>query len=337
MLSMFWFYGVLRSCGASSCISIIRKSVCLSVEMNFVSLARSYIKFFYLFGQSLYPMDYCLCTLRKGLSKWHRFALMIPSICMFAAHLALCIGTITLFNIHGDPIKTYYITANIYFFCELIKIFAISYRNFTSNDLMGEMLRNFQMVELLFRSTLQSPISFTSFKRAYAKKLCYALGSYAILIIFVVFYRYGFGHIPSSGVMQEVMKCISIIMQLHIQFYIDLVSFYLKHLNTIIAKENSERGANDEYVFVVKKVRTLNIIRKLLLKYKLIHFRLKKTADQLNEYFGWMLLLLTMQSFIHLMIYTEWQIRVLTNLRETRSTNRKITLNSIWSNSILHF
>lgn len=297
--------------------------------MNFVSLAHSYIKFFYLFGQTLYPMDYCLCSLRKGLSKWHRFVLKIPAIFMFAAHLTLCIGTITLFNIHGDPIKTYYVTANIYFFCELIKVFAILYRNFTSDDLMGEILRNFQLVELLFRSTLQNPISFTSFKRAYAKKLCYALGSYAFLLIFVVFYRYGFGHIPSSGVVQEVMKSVSIIIHLHIQFFIDLMAFFLKHLNTIIAKENSERGANDEYVFVVKKVRTLNVIRKLLLKFKIIHFRLKKIADQLNEYFGWILLLLTIQSFIHLMTYTEWQIRVLTNLRGLILTNRKITFNSI--------
>lgn len=273
--------------------------------MDFIVRIRPYIQFFNLFGQSLYPLEYYFCGKTEDRSKWRRLTSKIPTISMFAVNLVLCVASFVLLNFNPAIIRSYSVASNIYSICELIKIFIMLHRNLARYDLMGEILRNFQSVEILFQRTLQSPTPFTSFNHAYRKKLYWAFGSYAILMIFVASYYFPFSQITSSGVVLETMKFVSVIVHMHVQFFVDLVTFYLKHLNAIIANEiNNSRSA--DMVHVVGEKRTPNMTRKLLFKYKTIHFRLWKITEQLNQYFGWTVLLLTLQCFVHLINYTKW-------------------------------
>lgn len=281
--------------------------------MDFIDRIRPYMQFFNLFGQSLYPLEYYFCEKMDKSLKWRRFAFKIPTIFMFAVNLILCVASFVLLNFNPAIVRSYSVASNIYSFCELIKIFIMLHRNLASYDLMGEILRNFQSVEILFQSTLQSPILFTSFNRAYRKKLYWAFGTYATMVIFVASYYFPFSKITSSGVVLETMKFVSVIVHMHVQFFIDLMTFYLKHLNAIIANEIKNRSAENGYVHVVGEKRTPNMTRKLLFKYKTIHFRLWKITEQLNQYFGWTLLLLTLQCFVHFINYTKWFMTTVIN------------------------
>lgn len=282
------------------------------IEMSFIALIRPYIRFFYLFGQTLYPLNHTLRDKKDKRSKWHQMTLVLPTMVMFAINLTLCFATLTLININAGPVvKSVYISVNILLLCELIKIFAIVHQNVAYEESMREMIRNFQCVELLFRSILQRPIMFASFKRAYTRRLFWAFGSFIMLIVFVAIHHYLYRQSTLSDVMLETMKFISIVVYMHVLLYIDLLAFYLKHLNKSIARETGIYNADIEFVFLVKKVHTADLICELLFKYEMIYFRIWNIAEQLNEYFGWTVLVLTMRSFVELVIFTKWPLRLL--------------------------
>lgn len=295
------------------------------IEMSFIALIRPYLRFFYLFGQTLYPLNYTLREKKDKRSKWHQIIILVlPTMVMFAFNLTLCFATLTLININMGPVvKSVYISLNILMLCELIKIFAALHQNVAYKETMGEILRNFQCVELLFRSILQRPIIFTPFKRAFTKRLFWAFGSFIMLIISVSIHHYLYRKSTLSDVMLETMKFISIIVYMHVLLYIDLLAFCLKHLNKSIARETSIYDADNELVFVVKKRHTADMICELLFKYEMIYFRIWKIANQLNEYFGWTVLVLTMRSFIELVIFTKWPLRLLNDYCNFISLIRK--------------
>lgn len=291
--------------------------------MSFVTSTRRYMKFFYVFGQTLYPTDYFLCTLRKEHSKWYQFALKFPTILKITLNLASCVLAITLANIYRHPVKSYHISFNVYFSCEAFKVFAVLHRNFAYTDLIGEILQNFQSVEALFRSALQCPISFTSFKRAYAKKFCWAFGAEVTSIVYITIYCNIYGKIFLIDVLTELMRFFSIVMCMHVLLFVDLVAFYLKHLNTVIAEKNCSCGADKEYVFVMKNIRATDMICKKLSKYKMVYSQLWQITEQLNEYFGWTLLTIVLLSLTNLVIVTIWQLKILNEPRSVMRLFRK--------------
>lgn len=246
---------------------------------------------------------------------------------MFAVNLALCVASILLLNIYPYLVRSYNISTNVYFLCELFKVFAVLHQNLAYMDFMGEILHSFQSIELLFRSILQYPIQFSLCERAYKKKLCWSYGSYAVLIIFVTIYNFLYGKTVVSEILTEVMKFISITVCMYVLLFVDLMTFYLKHLNTIIEKEISERRADNEFVFVVTKVGSSDMIRKHMSNYKMIYLRLWKVSEQLNEYFGWTLLTVMLLSFVDLVISTLWQLKELNDIskimRITRNNHSK--------------
>lgn len=286
----------------------IKKGDVEAAKMSLFTLVRSYMRFFHLFGQSLYPLEY---RSRDERSKWHRIKVIIPSMFMFLVNLALCVAGLLVVN-HGSKsiVKSDYVSVNVLFFCNLIKTFAVLHQNFAYDDLLGEILRKFYSIELFFRDNLRNPILFTSFKRAYVKKLFWIFGSFAILSITIAF-RHIIHGLDTIDVILDAMKLFLIIAYMQIVLFIDLVAFCLKHLNATIAREISYWGAENGYVFVVKELRTLDMIRHQLCKYKIVHFRLWKIAEQLNEYFGWTMLTIILLSFVDLVTITLWQLRVL--------------------------
>lgn len=290
--------------------------------MNFIALIRIYVNFFYFSGQTPY-LNYRLHGKSNENSKWHRLILKIPALFMFVVNLTLCVATISLINIFPYQVGSLNASVNVFLVCELTKVFAVLHRNLAFNDLEYEILQNFQSVELLFRSSLQRPISFTLFKRNFTKKLCLAFGSFILLLIFISVRHTVHGRMTLPNVMVEVVRFISIIVCTHALLFIDLMTFYLKHLNAIIAGEINNGSTDEEHVFVVKNLRTSDVIRKQLDKYKAIYFRLWRIAEQLNEYFGWSLLALMMLFFVDFVISVIWQLKVLNDFTKFMRLTRK--------------
>lgn len=107
---------------------------------------------------------------------------------------------------------------------------------------------------------------------------------------------------------------------MNVLFFVDLITFYLKHLNTFIAKENSE--CMTENVSVVKKMRTADAVRKRLSKIKFTHYCLWKVTQQINDLFGWALITILLQSFFEFVYITKWQLRMLNERMTPVSTIR---------------
>lgn len=292
--------------------------------MDSNALIRPLMSFFYLFGQTPYPLEYCVCEKGVERKKWHRFSLMIPTVVIFLVKLALWTPSVVQINFCDVSIyKNHSVETNIFLFSEMIKIFAVLHQNFAYRDLFDGILRDFQTIELLYQNTLNCPIQLTSFSRVYMNKICWTFGSFAIQMIFSAMYFILYGNITFLDVSQELMRFSSIVAYMNVVFFIDLVKYHLAHLNTIVAEEHSDSCVDDENVFVVKKAQSANMIRKQLFKYKTVHFRLWKITEKLNKFFGWTLIAIILQSFVELVLSTIWQLRVLNRLRDIIRFTRK--------------
>lgn len=281
------------------------------------------MRIFHLLGQAL-PLDYYLCEKRKTQTKRCRLSLMFPIVFMCFLKLTPCLASILLVDLYVEVVNIAYdLMSDIFVLCEMAKIFAVAYQNFVHPNLIGDILRNFQTVESLFQRTLNRPIQFTPFKRAYRRKIYWAFGSYTVLLILYVSYHFLYDDVDLYDVSIRVMQFTSISIYLHVLLFVDLVAFYLKHLNTIIAKENNERGAEGIIVFVVKKLQTKEMIRQRMSKYKFIHFRLWKTTQQINEFFGWTLITILLQSFVEFVYDSIWQLKILYNFWNIVRLTRK--------------
>lgn len=276
--------------------------------MNFISLLRPYMKIFYLLGQTLYPLDFYLWNPREKLSQWQRLALICPTIFTFVLKLVLCAACFSMVHIFGESLGiTNDSITDLFLFCELLKAIAVLHQNLTNDDLLVDIMRSYQTVEFLFRSTLNYPIQYTLFHRAYTRKAGWAFGSYTVLLFLFSIYYHIYGEIDVTDVMIKVMQFISISVYMHMLFFIDFVTFYLHHLNTIIGKESSDYQTGN--VCVIKMMRTPEAVRKLLSKFKFIHYCLWKVTQQLNQLFGWTLIAFMLQAFFEFVYITKWQLR----------------------------
>lgn len=280
--------------------------------MEFIAAIRPYMRIFYLFGLSLFPLHYYLREPKQKVSKWLRFALVIPTIIWCAFKCCLCATCFYMVNICGEQIGyTDSIMTNIFLVCELLKALSVFMQNFFYSDTCAVILQNFQTSEFFFENMLNRPISFVAFHRAYFKKICFAFGMYAAVSIFFVLRYLSLDYVDLPFVLIQIMHFTSIGVHVNVVFFIDLISYNLRHLNLIIAKDTSEKTAENLNVFVVKKVKTAEMIRERLSKYKLIHFHLWRMTEQVNEIFGCVLIVLSLQTFADLVYNVIWQLNVL--------------------------
>lgn len=173
-------------------------------------------------------------------------------------------------------------------------------------------LRNFQTTEFLFEATLKRPISYNIFGRTHFKKICFAFGAYVMLLGFFVMHYMSLSYVDVPLVLIKFMHFISISIHVNVVFYIDLIAHNLEHLNKIIiAKSGNHNLADKSNVFVVQKIRSGEMIRARLSKFKIIHFHLWRITEQTNELFGWTLIAISLQSFANFVYTVIWQLKVL--------------------------
>lgn len=286
--------------------------------MNFITLIRPYMNIFYLLGQTLYPLDYYLWDKRDKWTKWQRFSFILPTIFTFVLKLVLCAASFSMIHVFGESLGvTNDSITDLFLFCELLKAIAVLYQSLFCGDLLIEILRGYQTIEVLFQNTLNCPIHFTLFKSAYKKKIGWAFGSYSMLVVDFSLYYLFCGRIDVSELVFKIMQFISITVYMNVLFFIDLITFHLKHLNKIIANENGE--CKVESGFVIKRQR----VCKQLSKYKFIHYFIWKITEQVNELFGWTLIAFTLQSFFDFVYITKWQLSTLNDFRNFMNLSRK--------------
>lgn len=291
--------------------------------MNFIALIRPYMLFFYLIGQTLYPLnDYYSWNTRDKWTSWQRLRLLFPTIFTFILRLALCSACFSMIHIFGESLGlTNDSITDLFLLCELLKAIAVLYQNLVYGDLLFEILQSFQTVEFLFQSNLSYPINFTPFKRDYLRKIGWAFGSYTMLLVLFLIYYFAYGRIEICDVFIKILQFVSISMYMNLLFFVDLITFYLRHLNEIITKENHDCKA--ESVMMMRKVRATSAVSQKLSKYKFIHYWLWKITQQISELFGWTLIALIVQSFIDFVYIAKWQLRTLSEPWDLVNFSRK--------------
>lgn len=275
--------------------------------MNFMSLVQSYMNIFYYVGQILYPIEFYFNKNPKTIPIFKRFILILPTICITIFKFIICIQSFYLFLEDGtsDSVMTI-----VFLICELVKTFVVLYQNLTYRNLVMEILKNFRTLEIMFKNDLNCPISFDAFRKSYAKKMFIAFSAYIQLILFFAMQYYFSGrtdfHI--SMILIKIMQLISITIYLHIIFFVELLTYYLMHLNSMMS-ENCVIPS--DRIFIVSKFDAIEVYSLHLAKYKIFHFRMWKINEQINEYFGWSIIAIALQSFIDLCYVVYWQVKVL--------------------------
>lgn len=293
--------------------------------MQFVTVIGPYMRIFYFLGLSLFPLNYYLRERKDKVSKRHRFALVLPTIVWCAFKCCLCVTCFVMVNICGTQFGyTESIVTNIFLLCEMLKTLSVIVQKFAYSDTASAILRNFQTCELLFENMLNRPLSFETFRRAYLRKICFAFGAYVALSGFFVVRYTSLEYVDLPLVLIKIMHFISIGIHVNIVFYIDLITHNLRHLNRTIGEDIGESTADSLSVFVVRKVMAAGVIRQRLSKYKLIHFHLWRITEQVNESFGWVLIAISLQSFVDLVYNSIWQLRMLYDLWNFINFIRKI-------------
>lgn len=297
--------------------------------MDLITLVRPFQRNFYLLGQTL-PLEYYLCEKRGKRSKAQQISMMFPTVFMCLLKSILCMAFILLVDLYVEMVNIAYdLMSDVFVLCEMAKIFAVAYQNFAHCHLIGDILRNFQTVEILFQSALNHPIEFASFKRIYMTKLYWAFGSYTALVAMYIVYYFHYEDVDMYDVFIRFIQFTSISIYMHVLLFIDLVTYFLRHLNETIAKENNDRASDEVIVFVVKQFRTTNMIRQRLSKYKFIHFRLWKTTQQINEFFGWTLITILLQSFVEFVYDSIWQLQILYDFWNIGRISRKTFVSNV--------
>lgn len=280
--------------------------------MDFVTVIRPFMNIFYFLGLSLFPLDHYLSTSKVKVSIWRRFALLFPTIISCALKLCICAVCFIMVNIWGQNFGyTNSIMTNVFLVCEMLTTISVVTQNVVYSHTSVAILRHFQATEFLFEATLKRPISYTTFGRTYFKKICFAVGAYVMLLGFFVVHYMSLDYVDIPLVLIKIMHFISISIYVNVIFYIDLIAHNLKHLNKIMIVSVNHNAAGKSNVFVVQKVRSGEMIRGRLSKFKIIHFHLWRITEQTNEFFGWMLIAISLQSFTDFVYTAIWQLKVL--------------------------
>lgn len=280
--------------------------------MDFVTYIRPHMTISYFLGLSLFPLHYFLCDHEKKLPQWHRIVVVLPTLIWFAFKCCLCVATFTILNICVQMVTyTDTIMTNIFLACEGLKTISVVAQNFLYTETAAAILRNFQTIEFLFENMLNRPISYKTLRRDFLNKVYFAFGTYVSLLGFFVMHYTSLDFVDVPLVLIKIMHFISISMHINVVFYIDLITYNLAHLNDVIVKDTIDNSDDNLNLFVVKKLRTDAMIRQRLTKYKVIHFHLWRITEQTNEFFGWMLIAILLQSFSDSVYTAIWQLKVL--------------------------
>lgn len=280
--------------------------------MSFVGVIRPYAKVFYILGLLLFPLERYLNEAENVL-EWRRIVLVLPTIISFLFKVGLCGTTFTKINVVNDNLgNTHNFITNIFLTSDLLKSAAVVIQNVSCANTMATILRNYQKIEFLFGSALNRPISYRSFHRTYFRKISIIFGIYAVAFVSYVLYYMSLDYDDVALVLIKIIHFLSIGVFVYAIFFIDLITYNLNHLNRIIAKDTSDNGAaahSNSQISIVNDVKPKKTIRYRLSKYKVVHFRLWQITEQTNKFFGWILLVMTLQCFTDFVYTVIWQVK----------------------------
>lgn len=278
--------------------------------MELLKAIRPYLKTFYLFGQSSYvPKSPRSHTTKKKSSIPHLSK--VPTILWAAICFSVSAILIWVVNISSE--KQYFgrtdaIMTNLFIFCEVTKTSAVFVQSLFYNQVLRDVLQNFENMETFFACNLHYRISYTTFERQFFRKTIIIFAGYAQSMLPHILGYAIFSKLDKTSVLIKIMQIESTIIIIHMMFYIDVLRFHLSELNKAIERDGGAQNTIQNNIMVVYKKSTKEtLVANKIKNYKHVHYRLWNANQQINYIFGWSLTAVFLQTFVDCVYNAYWQ------------------------------
>lgn len=152
----------------------------------------------------------------------------------------------------------------------------------------------FVNLEALILNRFKLELHFDQFIGNYIRKLCFSLLLFTCLMLFKIIHRMNaYNAIRQIGALNIFLT--TLLINFHILFYIDVFNYIFETINKNALK-TIEINQTDAFVIEVKRVNYSEQIIQLFQMMKLIHFKMWKIVQVMNQDFGATLTLLIIQS-----------------------------------------
>lgn len=167
--------------------------------------------------------------------------------------------------------------------------------------IMFDIMDIFQNVDTLFASNLKYRISYAALRKQFTIKLCLIMGAYFQSNIPSLIHIIQYGTFDPIIVYHKLLSSMASVAFLHIVFYIDSLRYLLVQLDFVIRRDTKNLVDKRSPMFCCD-------VRSKLKYYKITYFRLWEISQQLNQYFGWSIVILFLKAFIHTVLTIYWQV-----------------------------
>lgn len=270
--------------------------------MDFKTHLKLYLNIFYFLGLSPYRAD----IPEAGLIKILRCCKFVQFLTCEAHSI---FALILLANFQATAEST---IISVYLVCDMMRAIFVLVQCICYKLHIAEIIDKIHDIDEYFLRQLEHRISYKKFKQKYNLKVFAILG---IAIIYLLGYvaRYFFNHRATLAVtMIKYLQLMTAFTYLHNIFYIDVLSFHLNELNSVIRK----CILNNSNIVMVGPSDAANILKKLTY-FKTIHFQIWELAQMINTYFGWSAITILLHAFSDLIYSAYWVFKELETDDET--------------------
>lgn len=206
---------------------------------------------------------------------------------------------------HSDAIIT-----NIFITCHVLKSSAVFVQGIFYHCAITDATQILLGLETFFVSHLQYQINYRRFAKEMLLKTLFISIMYLQSVISLGLRFVQMDFVEPITALIKVTEIKSMIIVLHILFYVDLMRFHMVELNAAIRRDTyGEQNTDQSNIIIVYRKSTKEIIMSNKYKsYKHLHYRLWNATQQINHYFGWCLTAAFLQIFVDCVYNSYWQV-----------------------------
>lgn len=193
------------------------------------------------------------------------------------------------------------ILSNFNILTEIIRAVLLFSQCYCHKAIMFDIMDIFKNVDTLFANNLKHSISYSAFRKQFTVKLILILGAYFQSNIPSLYQIIQYGTFDPIVVYHKLTSSMVNVAFLHIVFYIDSLRYLLDQLDFVIQRDKTNVVDKRSPIYCCD-------VRSKLKYYKIIYFRLWEISQQLNQYFGWSLVILFLKAFVHIVFTIYWQV-----------------------------
>lgn len=264
---------------------------------NLVTKIQPYTKFFYSLGQCPYATLFVF----KKQPKLHKLLTNLPQILYWTLFIGLFITGILYENSHKkNPGKPSNVLFYIYYIMEFTVNSIIYFQCIFNTSALKDAIREFKEVTDMFQTSFGHQIDFNKYFIRIWKKILLIGFAFLVKTIIFMFPPKVRAKKYFSSFQLDILQSTIMIAIIQSLFYIDLLNFFLKNLNSIIENDaDSKQYTNRE------KQQTY------LKNIKIIHYRLWRIAQQINRFFGWGLIAIILRNFLDSSFAIYWTFMII--------------------------